>query len=95
MTRGIPWEIKMKKAEKSITEFAKILGLELLPHQEKLLEEISDSIHNGNPIKFTIDCTRDNGVLIRKFLQRLAGKYIDDGDPVRAQIALMEAKKIK
>lgn len=83
-----------EELDQSITKFARLLGLNLLPHQEKFLEEIADKIHNGVPLHFTIAVKRNNAALFRKILQKLAGKYIDDNDPVRAQIALMEAEKL-
>ena len=52
---------------------------------ENLSEEIADKIHRGESIGTT---------LILSILQKLAAKYIDDGDPVRASIALREAEKL-
>ncbi len=58
------------------------------------IAEIADKIHRGEPIGIIV--ARDVGKKPRilKILQKLAGKYIDEGDPVRASIALNEAKKL-
>lgn len=76
-------------------EFARdVLGITLSKEQETFMEEIMDKIHRGEPIGIIV--ARDTGkkAMILKILQKLAGKYIDDGDPVRASIALREAKKL-
>jgi len=76
-------------------EFARdVLGITLSKEQEAFAEEIMDKIHRGEPIRIIV--ARDTGkkAMILKILQKLAGKYIDDGDPVRASIALREAKKL-
>ena len=66
----------------------------LSEEREALTEEIADMIHNGEPIGVII--ARDVGKkeTILGILQKLAGKYIDDGDGIRASIALNEAKKL-
>lgn len=94
MRRDVPFPWKFEPDEKSITKFARELGLNLLPYQEKFLEEIADKVHNGVPLSFTTDVRRVNVHILRKILQRLAVKYNNDGDPVRAFIALREAEKL-
>lgn len=66
----------------------------LSEEHEALTEEIADKIHNGEPIGVIV--ARDVGkkAVILGILQKLAGKYIDDGDGMRASIALNEAKKL-
>jgi len=61
---------------------------------ELLTEEIADKIHQGEPIGVIV--RRESGKIatIRRILQKLAGKYIDDGDHIRACIALEEARKL-
>ena len=50
--------------------------------------KLRDLIHNGNPIPSELQCS-ENGYL----LTRIAGEYIDNGDQMRAIIALNESKK--
>jgi len=61
---------------------------------EGLSEEIADKIHRGEPIGIIIARGHGKTTLILSILQKLAAKYIDDGDPVRASIALREAEKL-
>jgi hypothetical protein len=60
----------------------------------RLAEEIADKIHQGEPVGAIVARNVGKKAMILKILQKLAGKYIDDGDPVRASIALREAKKL-
>ena len=76
-------------------EFARdVLGVTLSEEQEAFVEEIADKIHRGEPIGIIVARNPGKKAVILKLLQKLAGKYIDDGDPVRASIALREAKKL-
>jgi AAA+ ATPase superfamily predicted ATPase len=75
-------------------EFTKdALGVKLTEEQEAFIEEIADKIHRGEPLLIMARRPGKTTMAI-KVLQKLAGKYIDDGDPVRASIALREAKKL-
>lgn len=54
-------------------------------------QDIEASVYVGDPI----DCTADDYVhFVRGELQRVAGKFIDTGDGMRAQIALMEVRRL-
>lgn len=66
----------------------------LTEEQQAFAEEIADKIHNGEPVGIIV--ARDVGkkALAVRILQKLAGKYVDDGDGVRASIALREAKRL-
>lgn len=61
--------------------------------QVAVMLKIADKIRKGEPVGIIV--ARDVGKesMIR-ILQKLAGKYVDDGDGVRASIALREAKKL-
>lgn len=65
-----------------------------LTEEQAFAEEIADKIHNGLPVGIIV--ARDVGkkALAVRILQKLAGKYVDDGDGVRASIALREAKRL-
>lgn len=54
------------------------------------LNDALNAIHFG----CTVKCTVEEYPAIRTALQDAAGKYIDNGDPVRAQIALMEVRRL-
>ena len=53
-------------------------------------DEAVNAIHFGNTVK----CTAEEWPTIRTAIQDAAGKYIDNGDPMRAQIALMEVQRL-
>ena len=73
---------------------AETWGLKLSEEHEALIEEIADKIHKGEPVGIVVARNVGKKTMILGVLQKLAGKYIDDGDPVRASIALNEAKKL-
>jgi len=54
------------------------------------VEEVKAAIHIGCPIS----CTKEEWPALRTIIQDLAGKYIDNGDGVRALIALEEVKRL-
>ena len=51
-------------------------------------KKLRDFIHNGDPIPRELR-NSENGYLLTK----IAGEYIDNGDIIRATIALNESKK--
>lgn len=54
-------------------------------------EEVKSRVHNGQ----MVDCTKDEYQdAIRDALQDAAGEFVDIGDGIRAQIALMEVKRL-
>lgn len=76
-------------------EFARdVLGISLTKDQEAFAEDIMDKIHNGEPVRIIIGRHEGEKELALRLLQKLAGKYVDDGDGVRASIALREAKRL-
>ena len=53
-----------------------------------MINKLRDFIHNGDVIPLELR-NSENGYL----LTRIAGEYIDDGNQMRAMIALNESKK--
>lgn len=51
-----------------------------------------DAIYGGKLVECTTDEYHEGGV--RSVIQRQAGKWIDQGDPMRAQIALREVQRL-
>jgi hypothetical protein len=49
-----------------------------------------NDVANGNPVT----CSEQDYPEVRAVLQEQAGKWIDSGDHVRAQIALAEVKRL-
>ena len=58
----------------------------MTPEQEKAIA----AIRSGG----LVDCTKENYLAIRAALQDFAGKSIDDGQDVYAQIALSEVRRV-
>ena len=53
-------------------------------------QEVKEAIHLGNTVK----CNEGEYPSIRRILQELVSKYIDSWDIVRAQVALLEVKRL-
>lgn len=54
-------------------------------------ETIKNAIHQGSLVKISKEDYLNGG---RNIIQEIAGEYIDQCDGVRAQIALMEVKRL-
>lgn len=52
--------------------------------------EAIDAVYNGR----LVECTKEEYPEIRRALQDQAGKWIDDGQGVRAVIALQEVQRL-
>ena len=53
-------------------------------------EKAVNAVYNGN----LVDCTTEEWPSVRRALQDQAGKWIDQGQGMRAQIALREVKRM-
>lgn len=53
-------------------------------------EQVSDAIYQGK----TVDCAKEDYPTIRGYIQDAARKFIEWGDGLRAQIALMEVQRL-
>ena len=56
-----------------------------------MIDERVKELYNGNPIKCTEKEYRD---FLRSQIQNFAGKMVDEGQDVRAMIALSEVKSL-
>jgi len=55
-----------------------------------LEERLQNTIHNGNVVK----CSKEEYPKVREILHNVASRYIDNGESVRASIALNEIKRL-
>jgi len=55
-----------------------------------LEERLQNAIHNGDVVK----CSKEEYGEVRKMLHNVASKYIDNGEVLRASIALNEIKRL-
>lgn len=65
----------------------------VMAQMEKTMDkqDIEASVYVGEPI----DCTAEYYTsFVRKELQRVAAKFVDAGDGMRAQIALLEVRRL-